>query len=247
MSWNSARIAGRQIILKLYQPTRAFGLPNPSAFCVKLETYLRMAEIPYAIVASDPREAPKGKVPWIDDGEWVIGDSALIIDHLKQTRGDPLDARLTTHQQALGHAIRKLVEESLYFVSSWSKWAEDEGFAIYSAELFAGMPAEQLEYVPDMVRKRAIGKLEAQGIGRHSRDEVYTIGVQDVLAFGELLGGGAWLFDDHPTSFDASAFGVIGNLKDGPFPSPVRDCIRNTPNISAYIDRIREAYFSDIG
>ncbi len=205
-----------------------------------------MAEIPYEIAHGDPRDAPKGKVPWIEDDGRVLGDSALIIEHLKATRGDPLDARLTRRQQALGHAIRKLVEESLYFVSSWSKWAEDEGFAIYSAELFAGMPEEQLAYVPEMVRKRALDKLAAQGIGRHDRDEIHAMGVQDVDAFGELLGEGPWLFGDLPTSFDASAFGVIGNLKDGPFPSPVRDRIRETPHVAAYIDRIRQRYFADL-
>ena len=44
--------------MKLFQPKRAFGLPNPSAFCVKLETYLRMAEIDYELALGDPREAP---------------------------------------------------------------------------------------------------------------------------------------------------------------------------------------------
>jgi glutathione S-transferase len=234
------------IILTLYQPARAFGLPNPSAFCVKLETYLRMTDIPYTLAVGDPREAPKGKVPWIEIDGQKMGDSALIIDYLKSTHGDPLDGRLTTRQNALGHAILKMLEESLYFIGSWSKWAEDDGFAIYSAELFAGMPAEQLEYVPDMVRKRVISKLEAQGIGRHSRDEIHAIGVQDVTAFGELLGDGSWLFGDQPTSFDACAFGVIGNIKDGPFPGPVRDHVRHTQNIADYIDRIRQQYFSDL-
>jgi len=213
---------------------------------VKLETYLRMTDTPYTIAVGDPREAPKGKVPWIEIEDRVIGDSALIIDYLRSTHGDPLDGRLTPREQALGHAIQKMLEESLYFISSWSKWVEDDNFAIYSAELFAGMPAEQLEYVPDMVRKRVIDKLEAQGIGRHSRAEIHAMGVQDVAAFGELLGDGPWLFGDQPTSFDASAFGVIGNLKDGPFPSPVRDHIRNTPNIATYIDSIRQQYFSDL-
>lgn len=205
-----------------------------------------MAEIPYAIALGDPRAAPKGKVPWVEDDGLVIGDSALIIEHLKQTRGDPLDGRLTPREHALGHAIRKLVEESLYFISSWSKWAEDDGFAIYSAELFAGMPEEQLQYVPDMVRKRALDKLAAQGIGRHTREEIHAMGLEDVDAFAELLGDGPFLFGDKPTSFDASAFGVIGNLKDGPFPSPVRDRIRETANLAGYIDRIRRQYFADL-
>lgn len=232
--------------MKLYQPSRAFGLPNPSAFCVKLETYLRMAAIPYEIAIGDPREAPKGKVPWIDDDGHVLGDSTFIIQYLKRKHGDSLDDRLTPYQQAQGHAIKKLVEESLYFVSSYSKWAEDDGFAIYSAELFAGMPEEQLKYVPEMVRKRALDKLSAQGIARHSSREVYELGVQDIVAFGSLLGDGPFLFGERPTSFDASAFGVLGNLKDGPFASPVRDKIRSTRNIADYIDRIRQRYFADL-
>ena len=47
-----------------------------------------MAEIPYEIAAGDPRKAPKGKVPWIDDDGHVLGDSAFIIQYLKQKHGD---------------------------------------------------------------------------------------------------------------------------------------------------------------
>jgi glutathione S-transferase len=232
--------------LKLFQPKRAFGLPCPSAFCVKLETYLRMAEIPYEIHAGDPREAPKGKVPWIDDNGHVLGDSSFIIDYLKDKTGDPLDGKLTLRQRAEGHAIQKMLEDNLYFVASYSKWSEDDAFAIYSAELFAGMPAEQLEYVPAMVRKKALEKFDAQGIGRHSDEEIYALGCRDVQAFSELLAAGPYLFGNELTSFDASAFGVIGNIKDGPFASPVQDAVRNTHNVAAYIDRIREQYFGDL-
>jgi hypothetical protein len=157
-----------------------------------------------------------------------------------------VDGWLSPHQQAIGHALQKMLEESLYFVSSWNKWVVDNNFAIYSAELFTGMPEEQLKYVPEMVRKKVIEKLQGQGIGRHEPDEIYALGLADVQAFGELLGDGPFLFGDRPTSFDASAFGVIGNLKDGLFDSPVRDRIRATENITGYIDRIRERYFSDL-
>jgi glutathione S-transferase len=89
-------------------------------------------------------------------------------------------------------------------------------------------------------------KLQAQGIARHSRQEIYALGIQDVESFTALLGAASFLFGEHPTSFDASAFGVIGNIKDGPFDNPVRDCIRNTPALAAYIDRIRLQYFEDL-
>ncbi len=233
-------------MLKLFQPPRAFGLPCPSAFCVKLETYLRMADIPYEICRGEPTEGPKGKIPWIEHDGRVLGDSTFIIEYLKKTFGDPLDSKLTQHQRALGHAIQKMLEESLYFVSSYSKWADDKGFEIYAAVLFARMSEEQLKTIPDMVRKRTLAKFHAQGIGRHSAEEVYALGVQDILSFAELLGDGLFLFGETPSSFDASAFGVIGNLKDGPFDSPVRELARSKKNISDYIDRIRQRYFADV-
>ena len=203
-----------------------------------------MAEIPYEPVYGEPGDAPKGKVPWIDDDGYILADSTFIIDYLKRKYGDPLDSRLSDRERALGHAIKRMLEESLYFVSSYSKWVDDEGFEIYAAELFAGMPAEQLEYVPDMVRKQVIEKLTAQGVGRHKPNEVHEIGLRDVESFAELLGDQDFLFGKLPTSYDACAFGVIGNIKDGPFPGPVREAIRQSERLTRYIDGIRNRYFA---
>jgi glutathione S-transferase len=233
-------------MLKLHQPPRAFGLPCPSAFCVKLETYLRMADIPYELENGVPADGPKGKIPWIDDDGHVVGDSSFIIEYLKKKHGDKLDARLMPHQRALGHAIKKVLEESLYLVSSYSKWGEDEGFSIYAAELFSEMPEAQFRPVSEAIRKNVMDKLRAQGIARHTSAEVYELGLEDVRSFAALLGDGVYLFGDHPTSYDACAFGVIGNLKDGPFASPVRDATRQARNVADYIDRMRRKYFPEI-
>jgi len=232
--------------LKLYQPPRAFGLPCPSAFCVKLETYLRMADIPYELVNGEPSDAPKGKVPWIEDDGLSMGDSSFIVSHLKEKYGDTLDGRLTAAEHATGHAVQRMLEESLYFVSSYSKWVDDASFAIYSEALFGHMPAEQRESIQEMVRGKVVDKLKAQGVGRHQPDEVWSIGLQDVAAFESLLGDKTYLFGEEPTSFDASAYGVIGNIKNGPFPVPVRDAIQASATVAAYIDRISAKYFADL-
>jgi hypothetical protein len=56
-------------MIKLYQFKPALDLPNASPFCMKLEIYLRMANLPYEIVLNaDSRKAPKGKLPYIEDG-----------------------------------------------------------------------------------------------------------------------------------------------------------------------------------
>ncbi len=85
-------------MIKVHQFEPAFGLPNASPFCMKLETYLRMTGIAYELSPPDMRDlgkAPKGKLPFIEDNGKIIADSTFIIDHLKTTHGDTLDSWLS--------------------------------------------------------------------------------------------------------------------------------------------------------
>ena len=85
-----------------------FGIPNISPFCCKLETWLRIAGIPYEVeVTTNPRKGPPGKLPFVDDGGVIIADSTIIIDHLKRTRGVDPDAGLDASQRALALATRR--------------------------------------------------------------------------------------------------------------------------------------------
>src|SRR5215467_2268822 len=75
-------------MIKLYQFNPAWGLPNPSPFCMKVETYLRMVGLPYEVVnGAMPFKAPKKKLPYIEDGAQVVADSGFIVDYLKKTYG----------------------------------------------------------------------------------------------------------------------------------------------------------------
>lgn len=103
-------------MIKLHQFAPAFGLPNASPFCMKVETWLRMAGLPYERVNSgDVLRAPKGKLPVIDDDGTRVADSSFIIDYLKARCGDPLDAALTSRQRALAVALQRLFKDSLYW------------------------------------------------------------------------------------------------------------------------------------
>src|SRR5262249_44970200 len=92
--------------IKLFQFPRQFAIPNVSPFCCKMETWLRIAGISYEVVDTpNPRSAPKGKMPFIEDGGLRLGDSSLIIDHFKKTRGIDPDAHLDVQQRATALAI----------------------------------------------------------------------------------------------------------------------------------------------
>ena len=92
-------------MIKLFQPPPVWGIPNMSPFCVKLETYLRMAGIKYEKPRLDFLKAPKGKIPFVELDGKLMGDSSLVIEALKKKYGDPLDAELSAEQKAQTRAI----------------------------------------------------------------------------------------------------------------------------------------------
>ena len=67
-------------MIKLVQFPPAFGLPNASPFCMKLETYLRMAGLPFELNnKGDVMKAPKGKLLDAPAGAGQIVDAARLI------------------------------------------------------------------------------------------------------------------------------------------------------------------------
>src|SRR5216683_1386604 len=88
--------------IKLFQFPRVFGIPNLSPFCCKLETWLRIAQIPYEVVDTpDPRKGPRGKLPFIEDDGVRIAGWSHIFNHLVRTRDVDPDARLDDRQRAV--------------------------------------------------------------------------------------------------------------------------------------------------
>lgn len=57
--------------------------PSVSPFVIKLETYLRLAKIPYQVDKGDIW-GPKGKTPWITYNGVHMGDSQIIIKFLSK-------------------------------------------------------------------------------------------------------------------------------------------------------------------
>ena len=232
-------------MIKLYQFAPAFGLPNMSPFCMKVENYLRMAGLPYECPRkADIFKSPKGKMPYIDDNGKVLADSTFIVDYLKATYGDKLDAKLTARQRALGVVIQRTFEESLYWPVVYSRWIEDVGFNTVKEAAFAklGFPMRQL--IPVFARRGLRKQLHAQGTGRHSRDEIYAIGCRDVTALSELLGDQAFYLGDEPTSVDATAYAFLANLLWAPIDLPIRAHAQKLPNLEAYCQRMKARYYT---
>ena len=231
-------------MITLYQFQPALGCYNPSPFCLKLETYLRMTSLPYEVADNaDLRNAPKKKLPYITDGDRTIADSGFIIDYLKQTYGDPLDKDLSLPDQGISLAFRRLMEENLYWVAIYSRWAEDENWKVIREVFFSDLPLILRSVVPAIVRKDTLKKLDGHGMGRHSREEIYEIGKRDVKALSDFLGGKPFLLGNEPTSLDATGYAFVANLLRIELPSVLADYARQFDNLREYCDRMEERYW----
>ncbi len=164
-------------MITLYQYHRIWGLPNASPFCMKAETYLRMTKLPYDVkFISNPQQAPKGKLPYIQIDVEKYPDSELIIDELKVRYGDDLDAHLTHEQRALAVLIENAICERLYWVIVYLRWQNESGWQKVDNAYFGHLPALLKLFLPSMIRKKTLKAIYYQGTGRHSLEEVVYYG-----------------------------------------------------------------------
>jgi len=232
-------------MIKLYQFGPCWGLASGSPFCLKVETYLRMAEISYEVhVLNDPRKSPKGKLPFIKDDTKVVADSSLILDYLKNKYGDTLDVNLTKDQKTNALAMQRLVEEHLYWAVLYSRWFEEANWQIVKEIFFKGVPAIMRNFVAEKIRKKMKNDLYAHGIGRHSRDEIYQMGMADIAVLAEGLADKPYFFGKAPTSFDATAYAFIASIFKPPLVSPLKDYVNSLDNLKQYVNRIEKAYYN---
>ena len=128
-------------MITLYTFGPAFGLPDPSPFVTKVEVLLKMAGLAYRTDTTGFRQAPKGKLPYIDDDGEQVADSTLIRWHLENKYRIDFDKGLSTEQRAIAWAFEKMAEDNLYWVLVDARWVDEENFAKGPKNFFRKIPA----------------------------------------------------------------------------------------------------------
>jgi len=233
-------------MIKLYQFAPLERLSSASPFCAKIETYLRMTGLEFETHnGGDPRKSPKGKLPFIKDGETVVADSATIIDYLKDRYGDPLDKDLSAADQATALAFRRLMEEHLYYCIVQIRWIRDANWAQAKKRFFSKLPIPLRWFVPGLVQKQLRRDLHGQGIGRHTDAEINAMAAEDMRAISAQLGDNPYLLGANPTSLDATGYAFITSILRAPFDLPIQTEVDELTNLAAYCERLDKQYFAD--
>ena len=229
--------------IKLFVFPRMFAIPNLSPFCCKLETWLRIAEIPYTVVETpDPRTAPRGKLPYIEDGGERIADSSVIVDHLSRTRAIDLDGGLSPSERATALLVQRTLEEHYAFVLAYTHLLRDEGLR-HTRSRFERLPSMVRPFVARAVHKSVTKILWNQGLLRGAHDEIVSAAIADWRAVLTFMSDGPFFFGERATSVDAVVFGTLAPTILTPIETPIREFLRSQPKVLAYAKRLLDGFF----
>jgi glutathione S-transferase len=205
-----------------------------------------MANLLYRTDATGFARAPKGKLPYIDDDGVVVPDSTFIRRHLEKKYRIDFDRGLNAAQKATAWAFEKMAEEQLYWVILHDRWMIDRNFRRGPARFFVKVPAPIRPLVTATAHRRMRSALDAQGLGRHSPDEILALGTRSINAIADFLGDKPFFMGSEPTGADATMFSFVCAALCPYFESRLRGVAERRDNLRRYVGRMTALYYAGL-
>ncbi|XP_067664878.1 failed axon connections homolog [Haliotis asinina] len=222
----------------LHQLGKGVHAPSISPFVLKLETYLRMASIPYKNLF-DKKMSSKGKTPWIEYNGEEVPDSEFCIEYLNAKFNVDLNTKYNQSERAIGRAFRKLAEEDIYWYIGLSRCVYDRNQVIFSRLGLNWL-------VKKILMRKAMTSAWHHGIGRHSEKEVTHIADGDLKALSDFIGNKKFLLGDTPCQEDCAVFGMLAQVVWHMPGSEGERIVNETyTNLRQYCMRMRDLYWPD--
>ncbi|CAK1555011.1 unnamed protein product [Leptosia nina] len=242
-------------VVYLYQFSRTPLLPSTSPYCLKVETWLRLAGIKYENVDHKAKfRSKKGQLPFIELNGEEIADSTFIIKQLTEKFNKDLDAALTPERRVVTHAMVSMIENHLSWVMLWwrAKYPDSviKGYQVnLQNALNTRLPNAILNFCYKLTSgRKGMKKAKAHGIGVHSQEEIIEFGKNDLRVLSDLLSDKPFFFGDEPTLLDVVAFANLAQLHfiDKDVPHLLRDAMNDSfPNLVGLVSRIKERAYPD--
>jgi glutathione S-transferase len=238
-------MAKEKVMITLYGFGPYFGMPDGSPHVLKAHVLLRMADLKYSTDLSLTLDkSPKGKLPVIADAGEIVADTTFIRRHVERKYGFDFDRGLDRTERAEAWAVERLLEDHVYWVCLYMRWAIPENFAAGPAHFFDGVPEPMREQVRAGALARVMATVQAHGIGRHDVGEIADLGMQSLEALSALLGKRLWLMGEQPCGTDATMTGMLAMLFST-LDFDLRRRALDLPNLAAYTDRAMARFFPE--
>ena len=211
-------------MITLYSYPELFGVADNNPYGLKIFAFLKLCKLPFRHEhILDPKNAPRGQLPYIVDDGAHIGDSDAIVAHLIQKYGLKIDRGLTPAQWDTHLMIRRMLDD-LYWVMSYSRWSDERFWPEFCGAFIKTHPAVPPE-VLEAARKYNFQRYYYQGIGRCEPATVYERGVADIETLANIMPKSGYFFGPEPTSIDAAIYGFIANIYFYASDTPLKACL----------------------
>jgi len=238
-------------MITLYGFGKCFNVMDASPFVVKVDLFMRMANIPYQVKygAKYLKMSPKGKLPFIDDGGTIVADSEAILSYLTEQYQITLDAELTAAEKAQAYLITKSLDEGLYWCLVYSRWVLDESWPLTKSAFFGKLPAPLRWLIPNIIRRKVNKNLHGQGVGRHSPEEILAIADKSLQSLSILLAEQSFFFGEQHTAFDAVVYShlceFISVRFDNGFENVFTKQAKSYQNLVQFCQRIEDKFYPE--
>jgi glutathione S-transferase len=227
-------------MLTLYSYPDLFGVADNNPYGLKVYAFLKLCKLGFRHEhILDTKDAPRGQLPYLQDGDETIGDSDAIISHLIARYALPIDDGLTASQRNTDHLIRRMLDD-LYWVMSYSRWKDERFWPLFRDALLRTHPGIT-EAALEAARAYNFKRYQHQGIGRYERDEVYARGIADLRVLADLVPASGFMFGAKPSSCDAAIYGFIANIYFYEIGTPLKEFLLSWPNLVAHCRAVQTA------
>ena len=126
----------------------------------------------------------------------------------------------------------------------YNRWLDNTS---YTAKLFFPKPSQRKRDFYFSIFQRGVkAQLNGHGMGRHKKDEVYSIAKKDLQTLSDYLDAKPFVMGQEPTIVDASVFGLLAEFVWQDQQSPQHAAIHSEfRNLIGYCERMKERYWSD--
>ncbi len=217
-------------MITLYSYPELFGVSDNNPYGLKIFAFLKLCELPFRQEhILDPKDAPRGQLPYITDDNAHVGDSDAIVVHLIKKYGLKIDDSLTPAQRDTHLMIRRMLDD-LYWVMSYSRWSDERFWPLFRNAFMKTHPAVSSE-VLEAARKYNFQRYYYQGIGRCEPAVVYERGGADIETLASIHSKSGYFFGAEPTSIDAAIYGFIANIYFYEIDTPLKACVLSHPDL----------------
>ncbi|RWS04759.1 hypothetical protein B4U79_04869, partial [Dinothrombium tinctorium] len=195
-------------------------------------------------------KSKKGQLPFVELNGNEIADSDIIINELSQHFGKDVNEGLTEEQRTLSHAFESMLNNHTTWVVRWWRYNNPDEF-IKSAQLDikrvlnSRLPKSLLNFVFKIGFKSNVKQAVGHGLGRHSTEEIYDFGKGDLKALSHQLADKDYFFGNEPHLLDCVAFAHLCQFIYVPFGGMKEWMESDTPNLVAFVQRMKERYWTD--